>query len=150
MLPLTSLLPAHHACAQFLRTVTWGKTYLQPTSRLLAFLLLATSFATSRLRDPAQARLWTKWALALAVLLPVAPYEVYFIFPINGRVREIWREEEEAERGPDGDGDADGERERSRAEKELKGLFEKWRVRNYGRVVIPVVAGVVGWLGVVR
>lgn len=80
---------------------------------------------------------WKTWALALAVLVPVAPYEIYCIFPINDRVKEI--------QGEVGQG-----KDEERAGKELRRLFDMWRFRNYGRVGIPLVAGVVGWLGVVR
>lgn len=34
--------------------------------------------------------------------------------------------------------------------RELDVLLDKWKVGNYGRVLVPLVAGVVGWLGVVK
>ncbi|KAJ4991592.1 hypothetical protein SVAN01_02973 [Stagonosporopsis vannaccii] len=137
VLPLTALLPTKQACAQFTQTVTWGFQYLQPASRTLALLLLLTTALTARLPLPLHAEAWKTWAVALAILVPVAPYEVYWIFPINDRVKEIGKEVEE---GRDGE----------RAGRELRGLFELWRLRNYGRVGIPLLAGLVGWMGVVR
>lgn len=77
------------------------------------------------------------WATALAILVSVAPYEVYCIFPINDRVKEI--EDELAKRSNE-----------KQAKQELQNLFKKWQFRNFGRVVIPLVAGVMGWLGFVR
>jgi hypothetical protein len=67
----------------------------------------------------------------------VAPYEIYAIFPINDRVKEI---RDEIASGRDEKG----------AKRELQGLFVKWQVRNFGRVAIPLVAGLVGWFGVLR
>ncbi|KAH6621975.1 hypothetical protein C7974DRAFT_214216 [Boeremia exigua] len=137
VLPLTKLLPPALACAQFIQTVTWGLQYLQPSSRILGISLLTTALLTSYLPDPAQAEQWKTWAVALAILAPVAPYEVYCIFPINDRVSEI---REEVERGAN----------EEKAKKELKALFSKWQFRNYGRVGIPLVAGIVGWYGITR
>ncbi|KAF9697653.1 hypothetical protein EKO04_004190 [Ascochyta lentis] len=137
IMPLTTLLPPHLAASQFTQTVTWGSQYLQPTSRLLAASLLLTTLLTYCLPTPEHAAAWPYWAAALAVLLPVAPYEVIFIFPINERVQAIAGALE-------GGGDEKG------AKRELVVLLQQWRVRNYGRVGMPVVAGVVAWCGVVR
>ncbi|KAF3007597.1 hypothetical protein E8E13_007763 [Curvularia kusanoi] len=137
VLPLTALLPPRLACAQFTQTVTWGLHYLQPSSRLLAFLLLTTVFLTSRLPRPEDAEQWKTWALALVVLIPVAPYEVYWIFPINDRVKEI--------------GSAvSGEGDEKEAKGELQVLFRRWQKLNFGRVGLPLAAGIVGWMGVAR
>ena len=75
----------------------------------------------------------------MAVLVPVAPYEVCCLFPVNGRVREIGVEIEKRR----------GKADEKEVKRELGELFGKWKVRNWGRVGLPVVAGVVGWLGVV-
>ena len=53
------------------------------------FSLITTVFLTLRLPDPAQAEQWKTWALAVGIMVPVAPYEVYCIFPINDRVKEM-------------------------------------------------------------
>jgi hypothetical protein len=137
VIPLTALLPPHLAAKQLTQTVAWGFQYLQPSSRILMFALIITPLLTWRLPDPVQAENWKLWATALAILVPVAPYEVYCIFPINDRVKEI------------GDELAKGSNEKQ-AKQELQDLFKKWQFRNFGRVVIPLVAGVVGWLGVVK
>ncbi|KAF1931301.1 uncharacterized protein M421DRAFT_343619 [Didymella exigua CBS 183.55] len=139
IMPLTARLAPRPACAQFTQTVTWGFRYLQPSSQLLAISLLATTLLTSQLPDPAHAHAWKTWAAALAALVPVAPYEVYAIFPLNARVRQI---------GEDLEGEK--EREGKDVEEELKGLFGSWKVWNWGRVVMPVAAGMIGWWGVVR
>lgn len=136
LIPLTTRLPPAQACTQFTQTVTWGFQYLQPSSRILGALLLATTILTASLPDAEDAEKWKSWAVALAVLVPVAAYEVYCIFPINDRVKEIG----ESIVGAGGKG----------VERELEGLFGKWKGRNWGRVGMPLVAGVVGWMGVVR
>jgi len=70
-------------------------------------------------------------------LLPVAPYEIKFIFWINDRIEEMgtkW------EKGAD----------ISTEEKiELRDLLDLWKRRNWGRVIIPLTTGVVGLLGLV-
>lgn len=65
-------------------------------------------------------------------MITVAPYEVYLIFPINDRVEEI---------GEELDRDARKEEERKR---ELKELLKKWQFRNFGRVGMPALVGVMG------
>jgi hypothetical protein len=135
VIPLASLLPAQQACRQFTQTVTWGFQYLQPSSRILGVSLLLTTLLTFQLPGE-ESETWKTWATALAILVPVAPYEVYFIFPINDRVKEIGREL------------STGEEEKS-VKKELDALLRTWKIRNWGRVLAPLVAGVVGWMGVV-
>jgi hypothetical protein len=137
-MPLTKLLPPPLAAAQFQQTFTWGKQYLQPSSRILGALLLLTTFLTSRLSDPAQAAKWRDWALCLGILAPVAPYEVYTIFHLNDRVEEIG---DEVRRG------VGSEAERKA---ELGVLLGKWQVRNFGRVAIPLCAGLVGLWSMIK
>jgi hypothetical protein len=62
------------------------------------------------------------------------------IFPINDKVRDIGVRVDRQGK------DESGEKE---AKRELRVLFKKWQFRNFGRVVMPLLAGVVGWLGVV-
>ena len=101
------------------------------------FSLIATVFLTRWLDDPAQAEQWKTWALALVILVPVALYEIYCIFPINDRVKEIGE-------------DIKKHGDENRFKKELGELFAEWQFRNYVRVGLPLVAGFVGWLGVVK
>ncbi|KAF3041358.1 hypothetical protein E8E12_008231 [Didymella heteroderae] len=136
LIPLISLLPPAQACRQFTQTVTWGFQYLQPSSRILGASLLLTTVLTSRLADAEHAQRWKLWAVALGILVPVAPYEALCIFPINDSVKRMG---EQVRSGAD----------EKRVAPELIRLLDRWRVRNYGRVVLPLVAGVVGWLGVV-
>jgi len=136
-MPLTKLLPPKHAAQQFNQTVTWGREYLQTSSRILAVLLLTTTILTSQLPDPSEAENWKTWAFCIGILLPVAPYEIKFIFWINDRIEEMgtkW------EKGAD----------ISTEEKiELRDLLDLWKRRNWGRVIIPLTTGVVGLLGLV-
>ena len=137
VMPLTLLLPPHLAVKQFNQTVLWGFRDLQPSSRILMFSLITTVFLTLRLPDPAQAEQWKTWALAVGIMVPVAPYEVYCIFPINDRVKEIGQ-------------DIEKRRDENRFKRELGELFTKWQFRNCVRVGLPLVAGFVGWLAVSR
>ena len=93
---------------------------------------------TSRLPDPVEAEKWKVWAACFFTLITVAPYEIYFIFPINDRVEEIGRELEKG---------AGTEEEQK---KELRELLGKWQWRNFGRVGLPVIVGVVGMLNIVK
>jgi hypothetical protein len=70
-------------------------------------------------------------------LIGVAPYEIYFIFPINDRAEEIGREL---------DGGVEGKKE-DELKRELKELLGMWQRRNFGRVVLPAVTGVVALVG---
>jgi hypothetical protein len=75
---------------------------------------------------------WTTWAWLFVALVVIAPYEIYCIFPINDRVKEIGRELESGVRTED---DVKGE---------LRGLLGRWRVRNWGRILGPAAVGVLG------
>ena len=44
---------------------------------------------TAQHPDPAVAARWPYWAACLAILVPVAPYEIFAIFPVNDQVKEI-------------------------------------------------------------
>ena len=80
------------------------------------------------------------WVVALGMLLPIAPYEVYCIFPSNDRIKEIGRDLRTREK----------DELRGEEAEELDGLFTKWQWRNGIRFVTPVVASVVGLLGVLQ
>jgi hypothetical protein len=137
VMPLTKLLPPKQAAQQFTQTVIWGGQYLQTSSRVLAFFLVLTTVLTSRLPDSAEAAQWKTWTLCIGILLPVAPYEVKFIFWINDRIEEMgekWKK----------DVDVSAE-EKS----ELRELLDTWKRRNWGRVLIPLATGVVGLLSLV-
>jgi hypothetical protein len=87
--PLTALLPPRLLTKQFTQTFTWGGQYLQPSSRVLGLLTLFTSFLTARLPDAVEAGRWSVWVGLFCLLVTIAPYEIYLIFPINDRVTEI-------------------------------------------------------------
>ena len=89
--------------------------------------------------NPAVAAKWRYWAACIAILVPVAPYEILAIFPTNDRISEIGARLEAK-----GGGSTDEE-----GEEELRGLMKKWAMRNLGRVVLPLAASVVGLWSVV-
>ena len=88
-------------------------------------------------------------ALALAVLVPTAPYEVYFIFPINDRVEEIGRGMDRLNK--DNEKEERTEREIEEINRELRALLASWGYRNWGRVgpclVAAMLVGTAGMLG---
>ena len=134
VVPLTALLPPKLLARQFKQTFTWGGQYLLPSSRALGASLLLTTILTSRLPDSAEAEKWKNWAGLFCTLITVAPYEIYFIFPINDRVEEIGEELEK------------GVKVEEEVKKELKDLLAKWQFRNFGRVALPTLVGVGGIL----
>ena len=71
--------------------------------------------------------------MTIFVLVPAAPYEIYFIFPINDRILKMDQRIEQ-----------DGEDLTEPQIKELASLLDKWAYRNLVRVALPFVAGVVG------
>lgn len=120
---------------QLIQTVDQGGRYLQPTSRMLGLALLSITAVLFVYPDPACPTRWRHYATALCILAPIAPYEVYAIFPINGRMKEIGGQLE-ARHG----GDPWDEKE----VKELGELLRAWQVRNFGRILPPLVASFVG------
>jgi hypothetical protein len=139
-MPLLMRAPPKVAAQQFCTAVKWGMQYLQTSSRTLGASLLITVFLVSRLQDSTEAQEWKTWAAALAILIPVAPYEIYAIFPINDRINEI-RLELEGKTAEDF----------STAQKaELGALLTKWQWRNWGRVACPLVVGLVGLTSITR
>jgi hypothetical protein len=109
-----------------------------PSSRLLGVSLLLTTILTSRLSDPVEAGKWKTWAVLLGMLGAIAPYEIYLIFPINDRVEEIGKEMEKRI----------GREVEQRLE--LQGLLKKWQSKNFVRVGVPVLVGVVGMMNLVK
>lgn len=68
----------------------------------------------------------------------MAPYEIFYIFPINDRIEEIG-EEIEKDKGREVE-----------LKKELQELLNKWQFRNFGRILSPLVVGVAGMLNIVK
>ena len=70
--------------------------------------------------------------------ISMAPYEIYFIFPINDRVIELGKALEATE----------GKKEDEKIDKELTMLARKWRFRNWGRagpaLIISVLMAFIG------
>jgi Na+/melibiose symporter-like transporter len=132
VIPLTSLLPPKLAARQFTQTFTWGGQYLLPSSRTLGALILLTTMLTSLLPDPDDAATWPIWALLFCMVVTVAPYEIYLIFPLNDRVKEIGSVLEHSTVSEDA------------VKRELQTLLKTWAFRNWGRILAPVVVGVMG------
>jgi hypothetical protein len=66
----------------------------------MALLLLTTTVLKAQLPDASEAAEWKRWAVCLVILLPVAPYEIMFIFGINDRIAEMeakWTKDDKAE-----------------------------------------------------
>lgn len=76
--------------------------------------------------------------MLFCVLFTIAPYEIYLIFPINDRVKEI---------GQEMDKEIGREAE---LKKELQGLLSKWQFRNFGRVLTPAIVGLIGITNLVK
>lgn len=138
MIPLTAQLPPKLLCKQFTQTFTWGEQYLLPSSRLLGGSFLVTTVLTSQLHRTSDAEIWKTWAVLFCVLFTIAPYEIYLIFPINDRVKEI---------GQAMDKEVGREAE---LKKELQGLLSKWQFRNFGRVLTPAIVGLIGMMNLVE
>jgi hypothetical protein len=138
VVPLTAQLPPRLLCKHFTQTFTWGGQYLLPSSRFLGASLLLTTILTSRLSDPVEAEKWKTWAALFVMLVTIAPYEIYLIFPINDRVEEI---------GVMMEREMEKEVEQKR---ELWGLLKQWQFRNFGRVGMPVLVGVLGMMNLVK
>ena len=71
--------------------------------------------------------------MTIFVLVPAAPYEIYFIFPINDKIMAMNQQVEK-----------DGEDMTKQQISELSSLLDKWAYRNFVRVALPFVAGVLG------
>ncbi|KAK3658019.1 hypothetical protein LTR56_000773 [Elasticomyces elasticus] len=130
-IPLLQLprVPPHAKAVEFVHIFTLGGRYLQPTSRLLGastVMLTAWSYAQDN-------GLWRYYLLCFGLLAPIAPWEMYMIFPINDRVAEMDRRMEQ-----------DGSNVLSAAEKnELGGLLSRWAKVHSFRFVMPALAAVV-------
>jgi hypothetical protein len=109
-----------------------------PSSQILGASLILTTLLTSQLSEPVEAEKWKTWAALSGTLITIAPYEIYLIFPINDRVKEIGQEME---------------RETSKEVEqriELHELLKKWQFRNFGRVGTPALVGMLGMMNLVK
>lgn len=127
LLPTT---PSRTIIHQFNETINRGRSYLQPSSRLLAFLLLATTTLTAYHPDANAAAEWKVYGAATFVLVQTAWWEEVFIFPINDRVAAM----EGKLKGVDGAGE-------QKVKAELEGIVREWRWWHFGRIAAPFVAG---------
>lgn len=76
---------------------------------------------------------WPLWAMISGILILAAPYEIYAIFPINDRAKELRRQIEK-----------DRQPLTPSQETEIQSLLSKWAFRNLGRAFLPLVAGLLG------
>ena len=116
---------------QFSATISRGGRFLQPSSRILAASLLYIFWVTLQSSDQALAGCWRYWATCLAILVPLAPYEIYFIFPINEQILRM-------------DALLDGSTHDVKQVEKLRDSLRKWQLRNLGRVILPLLASLVG------
>jgi hypothetical protein len=125
------------AIAQFQLMIEKGFRYLQTSSRILGAALASLTFLAYSSQDSKIASQFKYWAAALAMLVPLAPYEIYFIFPSNYRIDDMGK----ALRKREND-------ELTAQEKvEFEGLLTRWQWRNGVRFLTPVIAGVIGTVG---
>lgn len=125
------------AIAQFELTIQKGFRYLQPSSRILGAALASLTYLTHKSADAGIHAQWRFWATALAILLPVAPYEVYFIFPTNHHISDLGKKVRSGEKD-----ELNGEQR-----EEFEALLTKWQWRNGVRFATPILAAVIGGLG---
>ncbi|KAG8630877.1 hypothetical protein KVT40_000017 [Elsinoe batatas] len=127
----------HTIATQFCLMVGRGAAYLQPASRVLGASLASLAVLSYTQPDPIQSAKWSYWAAALACVLPVAPYEIILIFPINDEILEMRNEMDD--RRSKGLANDDGKRD-----KYIREQIYKWRRRHVGRIVMPFAAFCIG------
>jgi len=115
---------------QFNLVIQKGFQYLQPSSRALGASLASLAVLFYYHPNSAIASRWRYYALAMAILVPTAPYEEYAIFPTNYRVADMGKE-------LDIMGSSDFVDKR---DGEVDELLKKWRRRHVGRIMAPVAA----------
>lgn len=118
---------------QFVATFSRGEKYLLPGGRTIMAALIVNTCLTASHPDLAVSADWPRWATMSGLLITAAPYEVYTIFPINDRAKELYQQIEKRR-----------EPLTPSQEAEVQGLLTKWALRNYGRVVLPLLAGLLG------
>jgi hypothetical protein len=119
--------------AEFDETVSRGFTLLQPASRLLVVSMAALALATYCHPDAATSGQWTYHLAAGLIIAQTAWFEIVFIFPVNDRISALKRHfvSKEDYHLP------------AKQQRELRELLEEWQRWQWGRVVLPLVAGVV-------
>lgn len=120
--------------AQFMETVGRGGRFLQPTSRALAVGLVALTVLTARHPDTDVAARWKYHAAAGFVIVQTAWYEIVYIFPINDKIAAIGSKEKLSEDD----------------RKKLISLMEGWQRLQWGRILLPLAAGIIGFLAVLK
>ncbi|KAK1067297.1 hypothetical protein LTR74_006501 [Friedmanniomyces endolithicus] len=131
VIPLLQLprVPAQAKAAELTHLVTLGGKYLQPGSRILGAASVgftAWSYAVGN-------DLWGHYLLCFVLLVPIAVWEVYMIFPINDRVAEM---DQQMLKGGSGALNAEQERELGR-------LLDRWTKMHTVRFVLPGLAALV-------
>lgn len=115
---------------QFNHTIEKGRRYLQTCSRTQGASIVLMALLTYLQPTASYKSEWKLWLVAFFMLFPIAPYEIYFIFPINNEVAAIGRIGEEGDVG----------REALRKiDERLNALFRKWQLRNGGRFIPPLI-----------
>lgn len=120
---------------QFVATFTRGQKYLLPSGRVIMIALIVNTCLTAMHPDLEISADWSSWAMISGILVVAAPYEVYTIFPLNDRAKELKKQIEKDERSLTPSQEA-----------EIRDLLTKWAFRNYGRVILPLCVGLLGML----
>ncbi|TKA63293.1 hypothetical protein B0A55_10382 [Friedmanniomyces simplex] len=131
VIPLLQLprVPAQAKAAELVHLFTLGGKYLQPSSRILgasSIALTAWSYAVGN-------GLGAYYLLCFGLLILIAVWEVYMIFPINDRVAEMDRQMMK------GGGEALSVEE----ERELGRLLDQWSRMHTVRFLLPGLAAIV-------
>ncbi|KAK0363312.1 hypothetical protein LTR02_014826 [Friedmanniomyces endolithicus] len=130
VIPLLQLprVPAQAKAAELTHLVTLGGKYLQPGSRMLGAASVgftAWSYAVGN-------DLWGYYLLCFALLVPIAVWEIYMIFPINDRIADI---DQQMMKGG-------SEALKAEQERELGRLLDRWTKMHTVRFVLPGLAAI--------
>lgn len=135
--------PAGDKINQFAYIVKMGDRYLLTSGRLLGMTLLGTTYLLYNHPDATVAKLWRYYAVAAGVLLPVAPWEAFLIFPTNDKIlamRDRLGKEGKGRVGKDQGG----------SDKELNELITSWQRWHVGRIVMPLTAAIITAVGLLN
>jgi hypothetical protein len=125
--------------AQFQLSTALGNQYLQTSRRLTIALLLATTLLLRTHPSASVARVWTYYASALALIVPLAPYEHLVVSPVSARILQLGDELKLESKETFEDGCPRRE--------QLNGLLTAWQRRHTGSVLMPFAAAVTAALG---
>lgn len=135
--------PAKDKINQFRLIVTLGNRYLLTSGRIMGMTLLGTTFLLYSHPDAAVAKLWRYYAVAAGILLPVAPWEAFLIFPTNDKILAMGDRFGKESKGV-------ASKDQSGSDKELRELITSWQRWHVGRILMPLGAAVVTAIGLLN